>query len=518
MDKSIQEALATVRQSDKELALLRHVAATLSWDQETYMPEAAVEEKSDQSSLLETYSHRVLTAPALAEALATLGADQTLVSSPDLGTAGARLSAELSEIERALVRNLYREQSRATKIPAELVAEMAKTGALSQSAWAKARKENNFAAFKPFLEKMVDLKRQEAAAVGYKDHPYDALLDSYEPGMKTAEVEEVFLSLRERLVPLVQKIADSPQVEDSFLERIYPTAGQEAFGYDVLKAIGYDLKRGRMDLSAHPFTTSLGVDDVRITTRYAEDFFKTGIFSIVHEAGHGLYELGFGPDIRGTLLADGTSLGIHESQSRTWENMVGRSRPFWNHFLPVLKGHFPGLIDDVDADRFYRGINKVEPSHIRVEADEVTYSLHIMLRFFIEVRLVKGDIQVSDLPELWRSQSKELLGIVPPTDALGVLQDVHWSFGLFGYFPTYSLGNIIGAQFYQVMAKELGDIGSLVAAGKFAPILDWLRTRIHVHGSAKTAGELLSDICGGGLDAGPFLAYLETKYAEIYGF
>ena len=513
-----QRALETVKKIDKEVTLLGHIGATVSWDQETYMPEGAVEGKSQQASLLSKLGHQRMTSSELAQALSDLGADDTLVQEIRLEKGASHLPQDISISEKALIRSVYRHHSRAVKVPEKLVTELSELGARAQNAWVKARKANDFPMFQPYLEKLVDLKRQEVQAVGYEDHPYDALLDEFEPGMKTSEVTQVFQGLRDDLVPLVKRIADSPQVKDDFLERTYPISGQESFGYKVLDALGYDMKRGRMDISAHPFTTSLGSDDVRITTRYAENYFKTGIFSIIHEAGHGLYELGFSPDIKDTGLATGTSLGIHESQSRTWENMIGRSLPFWNHFLPVLKQEFPGLLDDVDTKAFFRGINKVEPSYIRVEADEVTYSLHIMLRFFLETKLITGEIQVKDLPELWRQESRDLLGIVPETDSLGVLQDVHWSFGLFGYFPTYSLGNIIGAQFYQVMEKDLGSIDALVEAGNFGPILGWLRTNIHHHGSVKNAGELLQDITGGGLDAKPFVAYLKGKYSGVYGF
>jgi carboxypeptidase Taq len=513
------QALSYLQEIDKEIVLLNHIGATISWDQETYMPPAAIEEKADQTSLLSRLSHQRLISDEVGEALTTLGAGPGLLASPFLEESSTGLSSQLTKVQKALVRHVYREYVRNKKIPSSLVSKIAETQALSQNAWVAARKANNFAQFQPFLDKMVDLKRQEADAVGYKAHIYDALLDAYEPGMKTQEVQVVFDQLKARLVPLVQRIAQAPQIDDSFLQRQYPIPSQEIFGHQVLKDLGYELERGRLDVTAHPFSTSLGRDDVRITTRYQENFFKSGIFSIIHEAGHGLYELGFGPEIRGTGLADGTSLGIHESQSRTWENMIGRSRQFWSHYLPKLNNVFPGLVSDISLDQWYRGINKVEPSYIRVEADEVTYSLHIMARFTLETRLIAGEIQVKDLPALWNQQYKELLGIVPRNDAEGVLQDIHWSFGLFGYFPTYALGNLIGAQFYQQMERELGGtskLESLVTQAQFKPILGWLREHIHQYGKIKTASELLRDITQGPLNAEPFLTYLESKYQEIY--
>ncbi|KGE73472.1 carboxypeptidase M32 [Spirochaeta lutea] len=511
-----KKALESLKSIDREVYLLSHIGAALGWDQETYMPEEAVDERSEQGALLSSLGHSRVASDGLAEALEALGAGDFLLTEQGWAQAENSLAPGLTETDRALIRHVYRAHKRATCLPDSLVRELSQTTSKAQTVWAKARKQDDFESFRPYLEKIIDLKRQEAEAVGYGDHPYDALLDTYEPGMKTAEVQQVFDALGAELVPLVQAIKDAPQVDDSFLEKHYPVAGQEAFGYEVLNAMGYDLTRGRMDVTAHPFTTTLGTKDVRITTRYAENFFKTGIFSIIHEGGHALYEQGFSPEIAGTSLADGTSLGIHESQSRTWENMIGRSRPFWDHFLPRLASRFPENLKDVSSEAFYRGINKVEPSLIRVEADEVTYSLHVMLRFNLETRLITGEIAVKDLPELWRQESRRLLGIEPAKDADGVLQDVHWSFGLFGYFPTYALGNIIGAQFFQVMEQQLPDLQNMISRGDFAPILQWLRDAIHQYGSAKTAGELIRRITGGGLDSRPFMEYLRTKYRDVY--
>jgi carboxypeptidase Taq len=516
MNEDQKKALAALKSIDQEVYLLNHIGATLGWDQETYMPEAAVDEKADQGALLSSLAHSRTAGDDLGKALEDLGAGDFLLEEKGWAQAGEKLAPGLSETDIALVRHVYRAHKRATCLPDSLVREMSQVTSKAQSVWAKARKQDDFESFRPYLEKIIDLKRQEADAVGYQDHPYDALLDTYEPGMKTAQVHQVFDALADELVPLVKAIKQAPQVDDSFLERFYPESKQEAFGYEVLKAMGYDLNRGRMDVTAHPFTTTLGAEDVRITTRYAEDFFKTGIFSIIHEGGHALYEQGFSSEIKGTSLADGTSLGIHESQSRTWENMIARSKPFWEQFLPRLTKHFPDNLSGVSLDDFYRGINKVEPSLIRVEADEVTYSLHVMLRFNLETRLITGDIKVKDLPEIWRAESQRLLGIVPATDAEGVLQDVHWSFGLFGYFPTYALGNIIGAQFFQVMQGQIGNLEDQVRRGDMSQVLAWLREHIHQYGSVKTAGELLLDITGGGLDARPFMSYLKNKYNQVY--
>jgi carboxypeptidase Taq len=367
------------------------------------------------------------------------------------------------------------------------------------------------------LEELVQLNIEKAERYGYEEHIYDALLDQFEPFMKTREVERVFDGLRDSLVDLVRRISEAPQVDDVFLHHSYPAERQELLGNEFLNALGYEFNRGRLDVSAHPFTTTLGPNDVRITTRYHEDLFASAVFSTIHEAGHALYELGVDPKYHNTLLATGTSLGIHESQSRLWENMVGRSREFWSHWFPRVKELFPEQLSGVEKEQFYRAINRVEPSLIRIEADEVTYSLHVILRFQLEVKLMTGELEVKDLPEAWNTTMEELLGITPPSDAKGVLQDVHWSMGAIGYFPTYALGNLYGAQFLRTMLREIPDVYDKVAAGEFAPILSWLRERIHCHGAAKTPKELITEVTGEELDPEYFVRYLESKYGEIYG-
>jgi carboxypeptidase Taq len=346
-------------------------------------------------------------------------------------------------------------------------------------------------------------------------------LGEYEPGMTTAEVEAVFADVRAELVPIVEALAEAPRPDTRVLHRRYPTAGQQAFGEAVLRDLGYDFARGRLDVSAHPFTTTFDVSDVRLTTRYDERFFPTAFFGTVHEAGHGLYEQGIDAAFARTPLADGTSLGMHESQSRLWENLVARSRPFWRRYLPVLRQIVPAALQGVDADAFYRAVNLVEPSLIRVEADEVTYPLHVMLRFELERGLVTGAVDVETLPARWNAKMEDDLGVVPDTDADGVLQDIHWALGAIGYFPTYALGTLMSVPLFEAARADLADAGhgaldDLIAAGTFGPLLGWLRRHVHRHGRAKTATEILTDATGGPLDAAPWLAYVRRKYGALY--
>lgn len=498
--------IARLKDIDGEIQLLKHTAAVLGWDQETLMPKAAINERSEQLSLLGTMVHERETAAEVGDLLGKLGATAD----------NPRGSHELDVADRALVRAFYQDYVKLTRIPVDLVRRLTKKTSVAQAVWAEARSESDYAKFSPHLSDLIDLSLEIAECLGYTDHPYDALLDQYEPGMKTVDVARVFAELKDGLVPLVAAIADAEQVNDRVLSREFPPDAQEAFGRDVLAAIGFDLDRGRLDSSVHPFTTSLGGDDVRLTTRYNPTYFPTSLFGSIHEGGHGMYEQGFDRAYLGTRLADGTSLGIHESMSRFWENVVGRSRPFWEHVYPRFRSTFPEQTKDVDLDEFYRAVNKVEPSLIRVEADEVTYSLHIILRFELEQQMVTKSISVKDLPDAWRSTTKELLGIEPKTDAEGVLQDIHWSMGGIGYFPTYALGNVYGLQIVSAMKQDLTEFDARLRAGDLAPVKQWLDERIHRHGRAKLPKELCREITGAELSARHFLEYVRSKYREIY--
>jgi carboxypeptidase Taq len=365
---------------------------------------------------------------------------------------------------------------------------------------------------------MLDFARKMSAYWGYSGQTlYDGLLDIYEPGLPAAKIRSLFEPLRARLSGLIKKIAAQPAPDISFLDRDYGIEEQTRFNNELMDKLGFDRDRGRLDTSAHPFTTSLGAHDVRITTRYFEDNLLSTIFSVIHESGHAFYEMGFPPEIRDTCLADGASMALHESQSRFWENVIGRSRPFWEYFFPLLRSRFPAQLGGAGADQFYRAVNQVRPSLIRVDADEVSYSLHIILRFDLEERLFAGTLRPEDLPAAWNAGMKEYLGLEPPDDAGGVLQDVHWSMGSFGYFPSYALGNLYGLQIRRKLLADLPDLDGSVAAGRFAPIHEWFRDRIHRWGCRLEPAELLKTVTGQSLSSAPFLDYIEAKYAALYG-
>ncbi len=491
---------------DTDIQLITHTIALLGWDQETYMPKGAIEERAQQQALLSGILHEKLTNRRVGELLENAGVSESNMAG----------DPSIPETDRAFLRKFSRDYFREEKMPKELVVSLSKEASLSQAVWIEARKKNDFSLFAPHLRKILDLTKEKAEKIGYKDHPYDALLDEFEPFTTTEMVRKIFSGLKPKLIELVRRIAASGQVDESFLLVKYPVEKQETFGRLVLKDMGYDFNRGRLDVSAHPFTTNPGSDDVRLTTRYRETQFRTGIFGIIHEGGHGLYELGFPEEIKRTILAQGTSLGIHESQSRLWENIIGRSLSFWKHYFPKLKEFFPDQLKSVTLNQFYRGINKVEPSMIRIDADEVTYSLHIILRFELECALITGELAVNDLPAAWNTKMEELFGIRPKNDAEGVLQDVHWSFGAIGYFPTYALGNLYGAQFYHRMKEQLGNVDALIEGGDFKTILTWLRKNIYQYGSIYTAEELCNRITEESLNPDYFMDYLTEKYSSIY--
>lgn len=503
----MKESLAALKKAARELYLLEHTQATISWDMETNMPEAGNEERSDQLALLEGIMHRKLTSPETGRLLSVLGADDEKPEG----------KGDFLIEDKAFIREMYRSYSRASRLPESLVTEMARQTGLSHNSWVSARRDKDFSIFEKDLTKIIELNREKAEKIGYKDQPYDALLDEYEPYMTARGVEDVFGPLGEKLADLTSRIASSKQVDTSFIEKPFPVDRQDSFGRSVIKKMNYPESRGRLDISAHPFTTTLGADDVRITTRYDENLVLSGLFSNIHECGHALYELGTGEKIRGTLLSNGVSLGIHESQSRFWENMVGRSIPFWEYYYPDFQKTFPENLKDVPLELFYKAVNKVSPSFIRVEADEVTYSLHVILRFELEKAMLSGELKVSSLPDAWDSRMKELLGITPADAAEGVLQDVHWSAGLVGYFPTYALGNLYAAQFENSMRKAMPGMDDDIRNGELGNILGWLRGNIHQHGMIYPAAELCRRVTGEDLNPTYFTDYLENKYGGIYG-
>jgi carboxypeptidase Taq len=499
------DALTSLKTRLAEIHDLSKAAALLSWDQQTYMPPGAVGARSEQLATLSRMAHTLFVDGATGD---LLDAATPLVESRPYDSDDA-----------SLVRVARRDYERSRKLPADFVAELTRTTSTARAAWAVARQRSDFELFQPHLETIVGLVRRQADYLGYAEHPYDALLDLYEPDMRTAEVRQLFADLRAGLAPLVKAVAARPDaVDDALLTRDYDEPTQIKAGERIIAAIGFDFERGRQDFSAHPFCTSFAPTDVRITTRVSRNHLSEALFGTLHEMGHALYEQGVSPTLVRTRLAGGTSLGIHESQSRMWENLVGRSRAFWRHFLPLLQETFPAQLGDVDVEQFYRAINRSQPSLIRVEADELSYNLHVMLRFELELALLEGRLAVAELPAAWNELMEQYLGLTAPDDALGVLQDVHWSGGMIGYFPTYTLGNVISAQLFERARSELGDLDAQFAAGEFGPLLGWLRSNVHTHGRKFTPNELLNRVVGGGVQAGPYLAYLRAKFGELYEF
>ena len=504
MTNETQRLYEEVCQHARETAVLGTIEAVLDWDERTKMPLAAGEYRATQVTLLAGLIHRRWTDAEFGRKLTEL-ADSPLDTEPHGDAA-------------VTIRRLKRAYDKRVKLPQKLVEELSRTAVLGQQAWQKAREQDDFPAFEPLLRKTIELKRQEADALGYKTCRYDALLDDYEPEERTANVARVLAGLREALVPLVAEIqASGRQPDVSILARRYPVEAQEAFGREVATAIGFDFSRGRLDKTVHPFCTGLGPNDCRITTRYDEQFVNMALFGIMHEAGHGIYDQGLPTEHHGLPLGEFVSLGIHESQSRLWENLVGRSRAFWNHFYPKAQQYFPEALGDVAVDDFFFAINDVRPSLIRVEADEATYNLHILIRFELEQALLEGELDVADLPEAWNTKYREYLAVEPSNNAEGVLQDVHWSAGLIGYFPTYALGNLYAAQFFRQAEADLGSLEEAFAHGEFGTLRNWLREQIHQHGQRYMASELVERVTQQPLRPEPLVEQLQAKLGPLYG-
>src|SRR5438874_10678026 len=420
--------------------------------------------------------------------------------------------------EASLVRVTRRDFDEATKLPPDLISEIAHAGSMAQPVWQKARREDDFSLFAPYLEKNVELNRRIADAIGYDDRPYDALINRSEPGMTTAQLQAIFAELKRAIVPLAADIArHADSVDDRVLYRGFDPDLQVSYALEVVKRLGYDLERGRQDISTHPFETSIGPGDVRITTRVSRDFFNERFFGLVHVAGHAMYNQGIAHEIDRTPLWDGASPGVHESQSRLWENLVGRGLPFWRHFYPSLRAVFPEPLRGIEAEAFYRAVNRAYPSLIRVEADEVTYNMHILIRFELENELLEGALKVKDLPEAWNTRFKSYLGIDVPNDREGVLQDIHWSYVSFGIFPGYTIGNLVGAQLMEKVRADIRDLDAQIEQGQFSALLGWLRRNVHQHGRKFTPNELLERATGRPLTAGPWISYVQQKYSALYG-
>jgi carboxypeptidase Taq len=503
MTSSAEQCYQDLCQHLRTTALLSSIESLLGWDERTLLPPAGGEYRAEQMTYLAGMLHQRHTDPRVGQWLEEIAASD-LASDPASDAA-------------VTIRQLRRDYEKKIKLPQSLVEELTRATVRGQQIWDESRKTNSFASFRPVLEQIIELKRQEADALGYAECRYDALLDEYEPGETTANVTRILGGLREELIPLVGAIRDCERRPDvELLRRHYPIERQQAFGREAASRIGFDFSRGRIDVTAHPFCSEMGPHDCRITTRYDERFFPSAFFSILHEAGHGIYQLGLRPEHYGLPLGKYISMGIHESQSRLWENLVGRSRPFWEYFYPAAQQAFPQALAEVSLDAFHFAINDVRPSLIRVEADEVTYNLHIIIRFELEQALISGELSVADLPAAWNAKYQQYLGLEPPNDSDGVLQDIHWSAGLFGYFPTYSLGNLYAAQFFAKADAELGGLADQFARGEFGPLRDWLETRIHHQGQRYTAAQLVEQVTGQPLGHSELINYLLTKMEPLY--
>ena len=498
----MQHELTELKQILAEVDDLSRASATLGWDQQAYMPKGAAEARGQQMGTLDKVGHELFTSKRTGDYISAL---QKLAKDSDPDSDDARL-----------VKVTVRRYERAIKVPSAMVEEKAQITALAGQAWQEARAKSEFAIFQPHLEKVLDWTRRYADLFAPQDHPYDALLDEYEPGMKTAEVQAIFDGIRPKQVELIKAIAEKPQVDDSILRQHFLEKQQWDFGVNVITAFGYDWERGRQDKVTHPFMTNLGYGDQRITTRVYEDFYNPHLFGTMHEAGHALYEQGIPLELARSPLYNGASLAVHESQSRLWENLVGRSRAFWGHFFPKLQKVFPDQLGKVKEEDFYKAINRVAPSFIRVEADEATYNLHIMLRLELEIDMLMGKVAVKDLPSIWNERFSSYLGITPPDDAKGVLQDIHWSFGLMGYFATYALGNLISAQLWEVIQKDIADLETKIGSADFSSLLGWLQEKIYRHGAKFEPQELVQKVTGSKIDGEAYIRYLNNKFGAIY--
>ena len=501
-------ALADLRERLAEIQDLAHAGGLLGWDQQTMMPARAAEQRAEQLGPLGKLVHERFTDDAIGRLLGQLDGEQERLA-----------QADPESDDAALIRVTRRDYEKSRRVPSELAAEMARAGALGHQAWVDARERSDFAAFLPFLAHNIELKQRYVECFDGYDDPYDVLLDDYEEGMKTAAVAALFAALRGALVPLIAAIAQrADAVDASVLHGDFPVAGQQQLVRRVLERLGGSADGWRLDEAAHPFATSFGPADVRLTTRYDPSYVGMALYGGIHEFGHGLYESGIAPALARTPLGEGVSLGVHESQSRLWENVVGRGRPFAGYLHGELAQVFPERFAGVDAEVFYRAVNRVQPSLIRVEADEATYGLHVILRFELEREMVSGTIALADLPEAWNARMQEYLGVAVPDDAHGVLQDVHWSGGDIGYFSTYALGNLISAQIWERLVSDIPDVYDAIGAGDYAPLRDWLGENVHRHGRKFTPGETLERIVGTSqIDPEPYVRYLREKFSGIYG-
>jgi carboxypeptidase Taq len=497
------ETAKELRRHLAELTDLRHTVQLLQWDQQTMMPPRGGELRADELGTVQRILHERFVSAQTGRLLDD-AEDQLNGAGPDSDDA-------------RLIAVVRRRWEKARRVPSELASELARSASVGQEAWVTARANSDFASFLPYLREGLELKRRYIDCFADYECAYDVLLDDFEPGMRTAEVAELFAELKDELVPLIAAVSErADAVDDSCLHGTFPIEAQRRLVRDVVSRMGFDPAGWRLDDTVHPFATSLGSSDVRITTRWDETFLPMGLYSSMHECGHGLYEAGIDPGLRRTPLGSGEALGLHESQSRMWENMVGRGRPFADYLAPKVAELFAGQLSGLEPEGFYRAVNRVHPSFIRVEADEATYGLHVILRFELEQELIEGRVAVEDLPEVWNERFKRYFGLEVPDDARGVLQDVHWAAGLIGYFPTYAIGNLVAGQLWERVQSDLPDLDAQLSAGELMELREWLREHVHRHGSKWGAREVLERVTGAPIAVAPFIGYLKAKVGDIY--
>lgn len=506
MAKKSKTPFSEVHELSKTATLFESIHNLLEWDQETYMPKEAIDYRGQQLELMASLVHKHRTSPSFKKALSKLINLET----------GAIEDDTLTIEQIAAAREWRRDYLKSSKLPSSFVKQLAKLSSKSIHVWSEAKRHNDFKQFAPYLEKIVALNKKKADYLGFKEHPYDALLDLYEPEMTTAYLTPLFAKLKIALTELLKGIQAKPKNHHHFFKHDYAAHSQIRFGHHLLEAMGFTKEMSRLDLSSHPFCNSLNPKDVRMTTRIIPNQPLSNIFSVIHEGGHGIYEAQLNESMYGTPLCSAISLGLHESQSRFWETIIGRSLPFWQHFFPLLQKEFPMQLGNANLDDFYKAVNNVESSLIRVEADEVTYCLHVIIRFELEKSLIEGSLKVKDLPLAWNDKMRTYLGISPSSDGEGCLQDIHWSMGAMGYFPTYALGNLYAAQFFESFEKAHPYWKERVSKGELLFIKEWLKENLHKYGRQYTPHEIVKKITGRDLEEKPYVKYLNEKYKKIY--
>jgi carboxypeptidase Taq len=496
------KSLDTIYSIQKEISTLRGISGLLDWDLQTYMPKDSAKDRAEQTAIISKMAHEKITSEELKRSIVELMKPENL--------------SKLEEKDRIVVERLSKDVEKISKLPTEFVEELSRVTSLAHIAWEEAKEKSDFSIFQPHLEKIIELKKKQASYLGLPGHPYNSLIDEFEEGMTVEVLTEKFSKLKKGLVELIKQIKNSKSYNsEKIIKSKSPIESQKKISKNITNLMGLPKTKSRLDESVHPFTTEMGSDDVRITTKYEEGKPLFSFLSTVHEAGHALYQLGLPREYKDTVVYRGSSFGLHESQSRFWENMIARNLPFWKYYFKTFKENFKEL-DNVSIEDWYKQVNNVRPSLIRIKADEVTYCLHIILRFEIEKSLIEGSIEVKDLPKIWNKKMKEMMDVEPKNDSEGVLQDVHWSGGAFGYFPSYAIGTIYAAQLFDAISKQHPEIKNQIQKGDLSTITKWLKENVHKYGRSLNAEEIIKKACGEGLNIDVYIKYLREKYLEIY--